>query len=518
MLRNRLLKLHSIAAGAASRSLNKAAKPPPSPIKNPPINPWPKHLDSTSLLAILSRQENPELALQIFHYAGESRSGFSHTYDTYLFIIRRLSRFGAFHAVDSLLDDLQRSGLKCGEFAFIAVIRSYGLAGLPEKAVETFLRMENFEGVKRSARSLNSLLNALIQNELYDSAWSVFEKSKESFGVVPNAFTGNILMKLMCKKGDFDGALNLLDEMPKLGLVPNVVCYVTLMKAHVSEKDWVNVERVFDLISARGLEPDAGAHTALMDGYVKQGRLSEAEKVMDEMEEKWIPKMEATYDIMISAYCSENMPEKALSLLSDMIDYGKYTPSSALCLKVIDALCEQGKLEEALSLWRRFLKNIHFWDNAVCGTLISWLCKGGKTKDARKLFEEHERVSVPSLSTYNSLVEGICEEGEPGEAEKLMRESMAKKGVEPDSLTYGSLVRGFCGNEGARDGLRIVIEMLRKGFVPEKLTCALLYNRLRESGEEGDLTRALSLAMSSGEINRDYLIQSQSGFEPKSLL
>lgn len=466
----------------------------------PPIKPWPQRLYPKRLVSMLTRQQNLDLALQIFHYAGDFHPGFSHNYDTYYAIIRRLSHARAFPAVESLLSDLHKSRLKCGEDLFITVIRSYGLTGRPKWSLKTFLRIQDF-GVQRSVRSLNCLLNALVQNKRYDLVSWVFENCRNKFGVVPNVFTCNILIKALCHKNDLESALKVIDEMPAMGMVPNVVTYTTIIGGYALRGDMIDAKRVFVEILDKGWLPDAITYTILMDGYIKQGRLADAIKVMDEMEENGVHPNEVTYGVMIEAYCKENKSGEALNLLEDMLNR-KHIPSSALCCKVIDVLCQQEKVEDACDLWKRLLKNNCTPDNAISSTLIYWLCKKGKIWEARKLFDEFERGLIPSILTYNTLIAGMCEEGELCEAGRLW-DDMVEKGCAPNAFTYNVLIKGFCNLGKAHEGISILEEMLLKKCLPNKSTYAMLIDGLHQFGKEGEFTKVLSLAISSGNIDND---------------
>ncbi|KAF4356965.1 hypothetical protein F8388_015941 [Cannabis sativa] len=470
----------------------------PSYIVTPPIKPWPQRLYPKRLVSIITCQQNLDLALQIFHYAGDFHPGFSHNYETYHAIIRRLSRANVFPAVESLLSDLRKSRLKCGEDLFITVIRSYGLASRPKCSLKTFLRVHDF-GVQRSVRSLNCLLNALVQNKRYDLVRWVFENSKNKFEVVPNVFTCNILVKALCHKNDLESALKVLDEMPSLGLVPNVVTYTTIIGGYAMRGDMVGAKRTFIEILDRGWLPDATTYTILMDGYAKQGRLADAIKVMDEMDENGVHPNEVTYGVMIRAYCKENKSGEALNLIGDMLN-GNFIPSSALCCKVIDVLCQQGKVEDACELWKKLLKNNCTPDNAVSSTLIYWLCKEGKIWEARKLFDQFERGLIPSMLTYNTLIAGMCEQGELYEAGRLW-DDMVEKGCAPNAFTYNMLIKGFCNIGKAQEGIRILEEMLHKKCSPNKSTYAMLIDGLHCGKEE--IAKVFSLALASGNIDND---------------
>ncbi|KAJ7962637.1 putative Pentatricopeptide repeat-containing protein [Quillaja saponaria] len=461
----------------------------------PPIKPWPQRLYPKRLVSMITRQQNLDLSLQIFEYAGKYHPGFSHNYDTYHAIIQRLSRMRAFEPVEALLSQLQSSEIKCGENLFITVIRNYGLASRPKSAVKTFLRIESF-GVQRSVRSLNTLLNALVQNKRYDLVHLLFRNCKTKFGVVPNVFTCNILVKALSKKNDVEGAIRLLDEMPSMGMIPNVVTYTTILGGYVSRGDMIGAKRVFGEILDRGWLPDATTYTILMDGFCKQGRLIDAIKVMDDMEENGVEPNDVTYGVMIEAYVKEKKSGEALNLLDDMLDK-KYIPGSALCCRVIDLLCHEGKVEDACELWKMLLKKNCTPDNAISSTLTHWLCKMGKIWEARKMFDEFERGSIPSLLTYNTLIAGMCEKGELCEAGRLW-DDMVEKGCHPNAFTYNMLIKGFCTVGKAKEGIRFLDEMLEKGCLPNKSTYSILIEGLSDSGMAGEVTKVIEMAMSKG--------------------
>ncbi|KAI3711482.1 hypothetical protein L2E82_41596 [Cichorium intybus] len=460
----------------------------------PPIKPWPQKLYPKRLVSIITRQQNLDLALQIFYHAGNYHPNFEHNYETYHSIIHKLSRARAFEPVETLLSQLQKSGIKCGENLFIDVLRNYGLAGRPKDALRIFLRIEDF-GVMKSVRSLNTLLNVLIQNRKYALVHALFKNSQNKFNITPNVFTCNILLKAFCKNGDIEGALKVLDEMPAMGMVPNVVTYTTVLGAYVSRGDMANAKTMFDQILDRGWIPDATTYTILMDGFCKQGRLVDAVRVMDEMEDNKVEPNDVTYGVMIEAFCKNNKTGEALNLLDDMFEK-KYVPTSALCCRLIDVLCEDGKVEDACHLWKKLLRKNCTPDNAISSTLIHWLCKKGKIWEARKLFDEFERSSIPSVLTYNTMIAGMCEMGELCEAGRLW-DDMVEKGCVPNAFTYNMLIKGFCKAGNAREGVKILEEMLGNRCLPNNTTFSILLVGLCHSDE---VIKVLNMAGSSGQM------------------
>ncbi|CAN7014238.1 unnamed protein product [Brassica rapa subsp. trilocularis] len=54
-------------------------------------------------------------------------------------------------------------------------------------------------------------------------------RTTRSFGITPNIFTCNLLVKALCKKNDVESAYKVLDGIPEMGLVPNLVTYTTIL-------------------------------------------------------------------------------------------------------------------------------------------------------------------------------------------------------------------------------------------------------------------------------------------------
>ncbi|KAK7255837.1 hypothetical protein RIF29_29260 [Crotalaria pallida] len=464
----------------------------------PPIKPWPHRLNPNILTSLISRQHDPTLSLQIFLYAHHHHPGFSHTPRTYHAIFLKLSRARAFHQIEILLSLLHDSrGVSCAdEELFVTVIRGYGLAGKPVPALGTFRRIGSF-GIRPSVRSLNALLNALVQNKRYDLVHSVFKDCKSVYGVVPNVVSCNILLKALCERGDVDGAVRVLDQMVSIGVVPNVVSYTTILGGYVWKGDMVGAKRVFREILDKGWVPDATAYTVLMSGFCRLGKLVDAIKVMDEMEENGVEPNEVTYSAMIQAYCEGKKSGEAVNLLDDMLEKG-HIPSSTLCCKVVDLLCEEGRVEKASVVWRRLLQKNCCPDNAIASTIIHWLCKKGKVLEARKMFDEFESASVASLLTYNTLIFGLCEKGELCEAARLW-DDMVEKGRAPNAFTYNVLIKGFCKVGNVKEGIRILEEMVENGCLPNKSTYTILIDGLSHSGgtKEG-INKVVALAVSTG--------------------
>ncbi|KAJ6838196.1 pentatricopeptide repeat-containing protein-like, mitochondrial [Iris pallida] len=455
----------------------------------PPIHPWPRTLTQKRLSHLLRTQPDPHLSLRVFLHAAHFHSpAFVPSYPTYLSLVHRLVRSRLLSPLPSLLRLLRDSGTPCGEELFIVLIRAYSSSSKPSLSLRTFLSIPSF-GVRASVRSFNALLNAMTQNRRYDLVALLFKNCQTRFRILPNVFTCNILLKAMLKLGDLSGALEVLDDMPEWGMAPNVVTYTTFVAFYCARGDMGSAREMADEIRSRGCVPDVTTYTVLVDGYCRAGRMGDAVKVMDDMEADGVAPNDVTYSVAIEALCRAGRSGEALGFLKEMLR-GNHVPSSSLCCKVIDVLCEGGKVEDACEIWRRLLKKNVTPDNSVTSTLIYWLCKAGKVWEAKRLFGEFEKGFIPSVLTYNTLISGMCENGELQEAGKLW-DDMVEKKCGPNDFTYNVLIKGFCKTGRPEEGVKVLEEMLDKGFAPNKFTIGVLVDGLSECGKEEEVIELL---------------------------
>ncbi|TKY66035.1 Pentatricopeptide repeat-containing protein mitochondrial [Spatholobus suberectus] len=486
----RLVRPFSSAAAAAIAANTVPAAPVPSSFTlQPPIKPWPRRLTPPLLTSLITRQHDPDLSLQIFHYAQLHHPALSHAPQPLHALSLKLSRARRFPLLESLL---LRLPFPPGDPTLAAAIRALGLAGKPRSALRLFLRFR-----PPGVRSLNALLNALVRNERHRLAHAVFKNSKHKFGVVPNVVSYNILLKALCKRNEVDAAVRVLDEMRYAGVVPNVVSYTTVLGGYAWRGDVDSAVRVFGEILDRGWVPDASAYTVLMSGFCRVGRLGDAIRVMDEMEENKVEPSEVTYCVMIEAYCKGRKAGEAANLLDEMVAKG-FVPSSGLCCKVVDLLCEEGGVGRACEVWRGVVGKGCRVGGAVVSTIVHWLCKEGKVVEALGVFEELERGEVASLLTYNTLIAGMCERGELCEAGRLW-DDMVEKGRVPNAFTYNVLIKGFCEVGDVKEGIRVLEEMVESGCLPNKSTYSILADGVSLSGgKKGEIDKVVLLAMKTG--------------------
>ncbi|KAL0733217.1 hypothetical protein Bca4012_009427 [Brassica carinata] len=133
---------------------------------------------------------------------------------------------------------------------------------------------------------------------------------------------------------------------------------------------------------------------------------------------------------------------------------------------VVDGLCRQQKLEDAVSFLRDSeWKDVSGPSVVSFNSIMSAYCKSGFVYTAKYFLCTVLKCGlVPTVYSHNILINGLCLAGSIGEALELAGDMNIKHGVEPDTVTYNILAKGFHLLGNIDKGLRLLKDMLSSGF------------------------------------------------------
>ena len=112
-------------------------------------------------------------------------------------------------------------------------------------------------------------MNKLRRLGKYRDALVVFEKAKAG-GVALNTFTFNAAISACAKGGEWQKALDLVDELKQQrGLEPDVITYTAAISACAKGGQWLTALELLDELKHRGLEPNIITYSAAISACEK---------------------------------------------------------------------------------------------------------------------------------------------------------------------------------------------------------------------------------------------------------
>lgn len=262
-----------------------------------------------------------------------------------------------------------------------------------------------------------------------------------------------ILIYGWCKISRFKTALSFLNEMKVKGIEANVVTYNVYLNG---------------ICRKASLHPEERFERTIRD----------AEKVFDEMRESGIEPDVTSFSIVLHVYSRAHKPQLVLDKLSLMKEKG-ICPNVVTYTSVIKCLCSCGRIEEAEDLLDEMVRN----GVSPCAKTYNCFFKeyrGRKETDkALKFFKKmkDDGLCEPTTHTYGVLIAMFLKADMIGVVKEIWKDMM-ERGVGPDLDSYTVLIHGLCERKKWREACGYFVEMIEKGFLPQKVTFETLYRGL----------------------------------------
>nr|AYM01010.1 pentatricopeptide repeat protein [Salvia miltiorrhiza] len=129
-------------------------------------------------------------------------------------------------------------------------------------------------------------------------------------------------------------------------------------------------------------------------------------------------------------------------------------------------------------------------DVSTYTTMITGLCKVGMAGDAEKLFDE---MPERNSRSYNAIINGLCKKGLVGRARRIFSQMEEDDACAPDVFAYTTLIDGYCKKGEIGNALNCFEEMVRNNKCePNVMTYNALISGLCINGDVDEAKRMMS--------------------------
>ncbi|XP_059656292.1 pentatricopeptide repeat-containing protein At2g13420, mitochondrial-like [Cornus florida] len=393
-----------------------------------------------------------KIAFGFFCWAKDQPGDYQHDVTAYDLMIDILGKVRQFDVVWQLVIEMdQQQNAKPTSNTFRILIRRLVSAGLTRQAVRAFDDMECFVEQGANRDDFCYLLDTLCKYGYVKLATEIFNKRKHIFEPESKLYT--VLIYGWCKINKPRMAEKFFVEMVDHGIEPNVVTYNVLLNG---------------ICRRSSLHPE--------DRFERTIRA--AENLLVEMRDRGIEPDVTSYSIVLHVYSRAHKPDLSLDKLKMMKDKG-LCPTVATYTSVVKCLCSCGRLVEAEELLNEMVCN------GVTVSAATYNCffkeyRGREDADsALKLYQKmkEDSLCLLSLHTYNILV-GMFIKLNRMDIVRELWDDMKANGFGPDLDSYTLLIHGLCEKQKWREACQFFVEMVEKGFLPQKVTFETLYRGL----------------------------------------
>ncbi|KAK1438343.1 hypothetical protein QVD17_04151 [Tagetes erecta] len=193
-------------------------------------------------------------------------------------------------------------------------------------------------------------------------------------------------------------------------------------------------------ILKNGLEGRCHVGTTVMDMYAKCGRLDLAHHVFVKMSEK----DSVCWNSMITSFCQNGQPEKAIDLFREMGSVAKY--DSVSISSVLSACANLPSLGYGKAIHGFMTRGALKTDLYAESALIDMYAKCGNLESARNVFNT---MQVKNEVSWNSIISAYGNHGRLQECLSLFHQ-MKHHGFQPDHVTFLAIISA-CDHTGLVD-------------------------------------------------------------------
>ncbi|KAL7146022.1 hypothetical protein ABFS83_06G013400 [Erythranthe nasuta] len=304
-------------------------------------------------------------------------------------------------------------------------------------------------------------------------------------GVLPNVVTYNTLITGYCQFIGFDAGYDVIRRMKEAEITPDVITYNSLMAGATRQQNSLHrCREMLDEMLQIGITPDIWTYNTLMHSYFKSGNPGEAYKIFQDeiILKKNISPCHATFNILINGLCKNGCIGNALMFFRDLKQQG-YDLDIVTYNILISSLCKARMWKSMMSLLEELSVSDHE-PNAITYTAVMKACFRRKHfREGLEIFLEMKSKGYAyDLFSYCTVVGALLKSGRSQDTYSLIAH-MIKIGYELDIVSYNTLINWHCKEHKIENAYNLSIVAKERGLKWDAYTHTILINGLYKSGD-----------------------------------
>ncbi|CAN4076713.1 unnamed protein product [Withania somnifera] len=406
------------------------------------------------------------------------------------------------------------SGLDLDNILGSSLINFYSKVGLVDDAELIFDRL-----IEKDVVTWNLLMSCYVQSGNIDKALNLsrlmrlkgFRFDSVTLSTILSASAELKDLKLgreghcFCIRNNFEndivvasGIINMYAKCEKIPdarwvfdytIEKDLVLWNTLLAAYAEVGLSGETLRLFYQMQLYGLPQNTVSWNSVILGFLRNGQINEAIDMFTQMKTFGLDPNVVTYTTLISGLSQNGHNSEALTYFKQLLQAG-YRPNSASIVAVLSASTNIESLHDGRAIHGYILRQKIPLSLYVATSIVDMYTKCGSLDCAQRIFD---LIPEKELALYNAMISGYALHGCAVEALTLFKR-LCKEGMEPDNITFTSVLSSCCHAGLVKEGLDIFYDMLTVYSMEPRLEhfgCIItLLSRC------GDLDEAMQLILS----------------------
>lgn len=437
--------------------------------------------------------KSKELAVAVAAFEDHVRNGGAATSLLYKAIMEACVECGDVEAAGTYFDQAKGKGLV--DAVSYNILMKGRLAAGQVKCAERLLAELPREGLKATHASYHGLLNSRAMTGDLRGAWCMIDEMQAA-GLTPNACTCSILLKGvtaprhsadLLRISAFAGSMENEIDRPLLGAL--IEGCIRTRQGELGLKTLQNVRSA----SGDDLTLMAPAYGSMIKFFGTANDATRIWAVWHEMESQGVKPTAVTLGCMIEALVQNGCAHDAWKLVRQTwTDEGQRPLVNTITYStLLKGFVRQPQMVQTLY---KEMRDCGIECNAVTyNTILNVFAQNGDMHLVPALLEDMAKTDPPvdpDVITYATLIKGYCASGDVDRALKLFNDMKAGNKITPDDVMYHCLLDGFAKAQRVGDALQLYDDMVASGLTPSNFTLSILVKLL---GRAKRLQQAFSL-------------------------
>merc|ERR1719456_434777 len=230
----------------------------------------------------------------------------------------------------------------------------------------------------------------------------------------------------------------------------------------------------------------APTYGSMIKAFGQAGQISQILELWDEMESKGVKPTQITLGCMTEALVRCGEAQKAWDLIdklprSQQAGHGEEaaTVNTVIYSTVLKGFAAVKNIDMVFAVHDDMLKYGVPCNTITYNTMLDACAKCYTMHRAEHILKAMKAASVqPDKITYSTIVKGHCLEGDIDKALVVLKEMRADKSMEPDEITYNSFLDGCAKQHRVEEAFAALDEMEAAGVSPSNYTLSILIKLL----------------------------------------
>ncbi|XP_062232269.1 pentatricopeptide repeat-containing protein At4g01030, mitochondrial [Phragmites australis] len=329
------------------------------------------------------------------------------------------------------------------------------------------------QGLRPDATTMSSLLKSVANSGLLAHGMEVHSFFLRH-QLEPDVYTGTAFVDMYAKCGRLDYAQKVFDALE----LRNLTTWNSLIAGYANAGQFDRALELVEEMKRNRLDPDITTWNGLITGYSMNGLSSQAVLLLRQIKAIGLVPNVVSWTSLISGSCHNGEYEDSFYFFNEMQKDG-VQPSLVTMSVLLRACAGLALLKKGKELHCFVLRRAHDHDMVVRTALIDMYAKAGSLTSAKRIFE---RIQKNNLVLCNAMLTGLAVHGQGCESIALFHD-MCSSGLKPDSITFTALLTACRSMELITEGWEYFDSMeSRYGVTPTVENYACMVDLLARCG------------------------------------